>query len=152
MDDQKHFYITLFSNSSQNTYPANKLSEFTIKLAQPIDLGSTDDWEVGLCGFSCPPPFPDKAQPYELVGQTNALVYCDLNTQLVVGNDYVRCLRTFIHPTKYCDHAFQNIYYVPVENRTFRDISILITKLNGKKIPFEGGEMPVKLVLNFRRV
>ena len=56
-------------------------------------------------------------------------------TQQFVGSDYVRCLRTFIHPTKYCDDAFQNVFYVPVEKHTFQDIRILITDLNGKN-PF----------------
>jgi hypothetical protein len=106
---------------------------------------------VGLCEFSCP-PYLDKVKQYELVGQTNAMLYCDLSTQQFVGSDYVRCLRTFKHCTKYCNYAFQNIYYVPVEKRTFRDIRILITILMEKNITFESGEMPVKLVLHFRRV
>jgi len=109
------------------------LAEFTIQLAQPIDLKSTDNWEVGPCEFSCPSPYPHKIKAYELSGETNSLVYCDLITQQFVGSDYVRRLRTFIHPSKYCDYAFQNIYYVPVKKRTFKDISILLTDLNGKK-------------------
>ena len=99
MEYRKHFYITLFSNSSQKTNPANTLTEFRIQLAQPIDLGSTDNWEVGLCEFSCP-PYPHTVKPYELAGEIKALVYCVLITQQFVGSDYVRCLRTFIHPTK----------------------------------------------------
>jgi len=118
MGYRKHFYITLFSNSSQKTYPANTLAEFKIQLAQPIDLGSTNDWEVGSCEFSCP-TYPHTSKPYELAGETNALIYCDLITQQFVGSEYVRCLRTFIHPSKYCDHASQNVYYVPVENVPF---------------------------------
>ena len=88
---------------------------------------------MGLCKFSCPPPYPHTIKPYKLTRETNALVYCGLITQQFVGSDHVRCLRTFFHPTKYCDHAFQNVYYVPVEKRTFQDISILISDLNRKK-------------------
>jgi len=132
MEYRKHFYNTLFSNSSQKVHPANTLAEFTIQLAQSIDLGSRDNWEVGSREFSCPPSYPITVKPYELAGETNALVYCDLITQHFVGNDYVRCLRTFIHPIIYCDNAFQNVYYVSVEKRTFPDISMLITDVNGK--------------------
>jgi hypothetical protein len=148
MEYQKNFYITFFSNSLKNVYLANKLSEFTIQLAQLIDLSSTDDWEVGLCEFSYPPPYPDIAKPYELVGETNALVQCDLITQQFVGSDYVRCLRTLMHPTIYCDYAFENIY-LPVEKRAFRDKSILITKTNCKEIPFESGEKSGKTGFTF---
>jgi hypothetical protein len=140
----EHFYKTLFSNSSQKTYTANTLADFTIQLAQSIDLqGSSDNWEVGLCEISCPP---------NTTGVTNALIYCDLITQQFVGSDYVRCLRSFSQPTKNGNLAFQNVYYVPVEKRIFHDISITIIDLNGKKIPFVSGEVPVKLVLHFRRV
>ena len=47
MEYRRHFYITLFSNASQKIHPSNTLSELTIQLAQRIDLGSTDNWEVG---------------------------------------------------------------------------------------------------------
>jgi hypothetical protein len=42
MDYGNHFYIKLFSNASQKTYPGNSLAEFTVQLAQRIDMGSTD--------------------------------------------------------------------------------------------------------------
>jgi len=96
------------------------LAEFTIQLAQRKVLGSTDNWEVGLCEFSCPPPKSGTLKSVEVVGETNALVYCDLITQQFVGNNYVRCLRTFIHPSKYCDQTFKNVYYVPPKNVTSR--------------------------------
>jgi len=120
-------------NSSQKTYPANTLANFTIQLAQPIDLGLQTIGRWGNANLAILHLIPTQKQPYELAGETNALIYCDLITQQFVGSDYVRCLRTFIHPTKYCDHAFQNVYYIPVEKRTFYDISTLITDLNCKK-------------------
>ena len=49
---RNHFYITLYSNASQKLYPDNTQASFTCHLAQPIDLGSTSDWEVGLCEIS----------------------------------------------------------------------------------------------------
>ena len=152
MEYRNHFYITLFSNASQKGRPKNTLAEFTIQLAQRIDLGSIDNWEVGLCEFSCPPPKSGTLKPVEVVGETNALIYCDLITPQFVSDDYVRCLLTFIHPSKCCEHTFHNAYYVPVQKRSFYDICILIKDLNGKCINFRGGTVPTKVVLHFRRV
>jgi len=47
--ERKHLYVTLYSNSSQEMYSDNTQVVFTIHLAQPIYLGSSSDWEVGLC-------------------------------------------------------------------------------------------------------
>ena len=52
---RNHFYVTLFSNESQKLYLANTLAAFTARLKQPIDLGSNDTWEVGVCEFTCHP-------------------------------------------------------------------------------------------------
>ena len=52
---QSHFYVTLFSKGLQKLYIANTIAAFTTRLAQPIDLGSTDRWEVGVCEFTCQP-------------------------------------------------------------------------------------------------
>jgi len=133
MEYRRQFYITLFSNASQKVHSSNTLAEFTIQLAQRIDLGSTDNWEVGLCKFSSPPLKSGTLKPIDVIGETNAIIYCDLITPQFFSSDYDRCLPTFIHPSKYCDHAFQNVYYIPDEKRTFQDISILITDLNGKQ-------------------
>ena len=46
--ERKHFYITLYSNASQKLYPNNTQAAFTFHLAQPVDLGTSSDWEVGL--------------------------------------------------------------------------------------------------------
>ena len=52
-----HFYVTLFSNSSLQIYEKNTIAAFTVKLSQPIDLGgSNENWEVGVCEITCPPP------------------------------------------------------------------------------------------------
>jgi len=49
--DQNNFYITLLSNASREIYDLNTHADFTVKLAQPIDLGSTSKSEVGFCEF-----------------------------------------------------------------------------------------------------
>jgi len=45
--ERHHFYITLFSNESQELYPDNKISAFTIQLAKPVKLDPSEKWEVG---------------------------------------------------------------------------------------------------------
>jgi len=87
--DRDHFYITLYSNASQEVYPDNKIKAFTIQLAQPIKLDPSEIWEV---------------------------------------------------------------YYLPVEKRTFRDIRIEILNLSGERIAFTDSKTPLKAVLHFRRV
>lgn len=47
-----HFYLTLPSNSSQEFFPDNTLTEFTTKLPSTIEL--TNEWEVGLAEIMFP--------------------------------------------------------------------------------------------------
>ena len=47
-----HFYLTLPSNSSQQFFPSNTLTEFTTKLPSTIEL--TNEWEVGLAEIMFP--------------------------------------------------------------------------------------------------
>ena len=41
------FHMTLLSDSSMNMFPANKQSEFTVKLDNPIEIVE-ESWEVAL--------------------------------------------------------------------------------------------------------
>jgi len=45
--DPKRFYVTLLSNTSKNLYLENTIAAFTTELARPVELGSSDNWEVG---------------------------------------------------------------------------------------------------------
>ena len=47
-----HFYLTLPSNSSQQYFPENTMTEFTTKLSSSIEL--TNEWEVGLAEIMFP--------------------------------------------------------------------------------------------------
>ena len=76
--DHDHFYVTLFSNASQDIYPYNKIAAFTTQLAQPIKLDPTEIWEVGLCELS----YSANLQQLQLLDFhyfVNALIYCDLS-------------------------------------------------------------------------
>ena len=90
--DRKHFYVTLFSNASQKIFPDNTLVTFTIHLAQPIDLGTSSDWEVGLCENTYKPPRLEliSGALIDIIRETNALIYCDLIVPQFVCKNYVR--------------------------------------------------------------
>ena len=150
--DRDHFYVTLFSNASQDIYPDNKIAAFTTQLAQPIRLDPSDIWEGGLCELSYS---VTSWQPKVLDMRSfmNALMYCDLIAPQLIGTTKVRYLRSFrIVPTDYVsEYLFQNVYYVPVEKRTFRDTRIEILSLSGDRVPFRDSQTPLNVVLHFRR-
>ena len=96
-------------------------------------------------------------QPFDHAGRgnTNALVYCDLIVPQFIGTDMVRFLRAF-NTTRPVDHdtdyLYDNVYYVSVEKRMFRDIRIEILNLACARVSFIDGQTPLKVVLHFRRV
>jgi len=149
--DRDHFYITLFSNASQDIYPDNKIAAFTTQLAQPIKLDQSEIWEVGSCELSYSANLQQLLDFHYFV---NALIYCDLIAPQHIGTTKVRCLRSFrLVPTDYdSEYLFQNVYYVPLEKKTFRDIRIEILNQSGELIPFNDSAIPLKAVLHLRRV
>ena len=56
----------------------------------------------------------------DVVSSINVLIYCDLITPQFVGTENVRLLRTIICPTQLGNHIFQNVYYLPVEKKSFK--------------------------------
>jgi len=111
---------------------------------------------VGLCELSYPAielAF-DIGPLADVEDNSRALVYCDLIAPQLVGACMIRYLRTLdIMPTNYgAEFLYENVYYVPVEKKTFRDIRIEILNLSGKRIAFRDSKTPLKAVLHFRRV
>jgi len=146
--DRDHFCITLFINASQDIYPDNKIVALTIQLAQPIRLDPFEMWEVGVCELSF-------SACQLLADNTDVLVYRDLIAPQLIGTTMVRFLRTvnIFMPEDYGgEYRFENVYYVPLEKRMFRDIRIEILNLSGERIPFTDVKTPFKVVLHFRRV
>jgi len=109
-DDPKHFYVTLFSTAFQHVYPVNTHYDFIVELAQSIDLGNNDRWEVGLREYACPPTKLGTHQAFVIVGQSRALIYCNLIALQFVGGKFVRCLRNITIPSQYCNYSFHNIH------------------------------------------
>jgi len=118
--DPKHFYVTLLSNNSKNLYPDNTIAAFTAELVRPVELGSSGNWEVGVCEFSYPPNSVGTFKHTKVVGDTTGLIYCDLISPQYVGRALVRCMRAFICPSLSGQHVFDNVYYLRVEKRTLK--------------------------------
>ena len=66
----------------------------------------------------------------DVISSVNVLVYCDIITPQMVGNENVRLLRTIICPTQLGNQMFQNIYYLPFEKKN----SFRIYALNYRKL------------------
>ena len=104
---------------------------------QPIILDPSEIWEVGLCELS--------SARQLLADNTDALVYCDLIALQLIGTNTVRFFRTFniIMPEDHGgEYQFENVYYVPVEKRMFRDIRIEILSLACERVPFTDSQTP----------
>jgi len=103
---QNNFYMTLLRNASGDIYDQNTYADFTVKLAQTLDVCSTSNWEVGFCEISCSSS-PRRASPI--------LLYCNVISPKFLGDSTVRCIQTFrLHHNAMCQHEFRNVQYVPV--------------------------------------
>lgn len=60
-----------------------------------------------------------------------------------MGGQVVRCVRTITLPSQYCDHNFNNIYYLPVEGSSRRQIRIQILTADGKPAPSLAAKLPL---------
>jgi len=141
--------VKLFRTASQKLFKIITLATFIIHLAQPINLSSAENWEVGICEFSCPLPNTGTFKPVAVKEETNVLIYYNLIYPQFEGNNYVCCLRTFIFPSACCQHIFNELYDVPVEQRKFQDIGIEILTPESKCVHSKDSTETVKLVLHF---
>jgi len=79
-------------------------------------------------------------------------IYCELLIPQFVSQFKVRCVRTFIYPTVFCIHVYENFYYISVEKRMFRQITIQVFDTAGDNVAFNSSKTSAKFVLHFRRV
>ena len=121
--DRVHFYNTLYSNASEDIYHGNKISAFTIQLAQPVKLDPSEICEVGLCELSYPATeLALNIEPLaDAEDNSHALVYCDLIVPQFISASMVRYLRTLniIHANYGGEFLYENVYYVRVERKRF---------------------------------
>ena len=95
-----HFYVTVFSKAWRDAYEQNTHADFTVKLAQLVDLSTTSNWEVGVCESSCSAPH---------TGENPTLIYSNLISPHFVGYSIVRFMRTFVFPSAaFCQQEFRN--------------------------------------------
>jgi hypothetical protein len=89
-------------------YPDNTWADFIVQLSQPIDLGTSHDWEVGVCEVPYRPPKRRivSGTVVDTIGDANVLIYCDLIAPQFINNQIARVIRTIIYPTKLGDHCF----------------------------------------------
>jgi hypothetical protein len=80
-NDRKQFYVTVFSNASQKLCPGNTLRAFRVNVAQKIELGLTDKWEV--CEFA-PKNRIRQSKKFVLYGRLHSEV-CNVSTHLLPG-------------------------------------------------------------------
>jgi hypothetical protein len=149
MTSSNSFYVTLFSNSSQEMYENNTHADFTVKLSRPVDLGTSPNWEVGVCEVSCSSPLPESLNTVDVSPcAVYAMIYCNLISPQCVGHSTVRCMRTF--PTTSCRyHEFRNIHYVLVEQWQVQSIRVQFLTLEGLHVPFEDSTTRTNVVLHF---
>ena len=84
--------------------------------------------------------------------ETLALIYCNLVSPQFVGDSTIRSMRKYVFPSSsLCQHEFQTVYYVLVEQRRFQDIRIEFLTTEGLHIPFEDSTTPTTDVLHFRK-
>ena len=129
--------MTLLSNTSKNLYPDNTIAPFTDELARVVELGFSDNWEMGVFDFSYPPNSVGTFKHKTVGGDTTGLIYCDLISPQYVGRALVRCMWTFICASLSGSHVFDNVYYLPVEKRKLQIIRIEIFQLTGKPVEFK---------------
>jgi len=114
-----------------------------VKIAHHIDLDSTSFWEVAISEISC------SKSPE---GENLVLLYCNMISPLLVCDSTVRSVRTFrLYPSATCHYEFQNVQYVPVEQRRFQDIRIDFLTTYGLYIPFQDRTTPTNVVLQIRK-
>ena len=150
MTSSNSFYVTLFSNASREIYD-NTYAHFTVKLSRRIDLGTSPNWEVGVCEVSCSSPPPQSLNTVDVTPcADHATTHCNLISPQFVGDSTVRCMRTF--PTTSCRHyEFRNVQYVPLERRQFQSIQIEFLTLERLLVPFEDFVTPTIVLLHFRK-
>ena len=84
-----------------------------------------------------------------IIGNNKDLIYSNFIQPQFVGNKLIRCLRTFISPSVYCQHNFENIYYIPVQKRHIQHIRIEVKNLKDQPITLKDVTVPTKFYFIF---
>ena len=152
MAPSNSFYVTLFSNASQEIYDKNTHVDFTVKLSRPIDMGTSPNWQVGECEvlFSSRPMESLKAVDVTPCAD-HAMIYCNIISPQFGGDSTVRYMRTY--PNASCRHnGFRNVHYLPVQQRLFHSIRIEFFTFEGLHVRFVDSTTPTNVMFNFKSI
>lgn len=107
------FYVRLFSTSSQEIYPDNTKSHFTIKLPEPLELKG--EWECGLVEF-----FHDKIIGHKM--EERSII---LSQEEIEKEEFANTVRGQINPAIYTHDYFgkynKKSYYDPTSGNSIWD-------------------------------
>ena len=122
-----------------------------MKLSGTIDLGTSPNWEVGVCEVSCSSPLPETLYTFDVSScADNAMIYCNLISPQFVGDRTVRCMRTN-QTDSFRHHQFQNVHYVPVDKWQLQSIRVEFLTLEGLHVPLKDSTTPTNVVPHFRK-
>jgi hypothetical protein len=140
-----NIYVDLFSNSSLDIYPNNRVSSFKVKLHQPIDLKEQGEYECALAQMICPATTSVKTEGQiilstfpegmiQRIGGSRQEMTFPFNTSL---NSLYRAKPQSIHQTNSykpetrfsSTQPYSYIYDIPKE-KTFEDGKAIVNFLN----------------------
>jgi len=150
MEPSNSFYVTLSTKAMWEFYENNKHVDFTVKLSWRFDLGSSPNWDVGVCEVWCSwPPLKTLHAVDVSPWVDNDMIHYNLISAQFVGESTVRCMRTF--PTASCRlHEFLNDHYDLVEQQQFQSIRVEFQTLEGLNVPFEDSNTPTNMLFQIR--
>ena len=134
-------YVYIRSDDSDEYIKDNEPCSFKIHLKYPLVLKGT--WKVGLTAFNTNVNTKVRANDSFLY------LYCNFCKESVVQGQLQKLLRC-ISMTKQIkwEHAFQNVYYLPVSREEIYEMEFYIRTGDGKLASFLN--KPVTIELHFK--
>ena len=133
----------LLGNASRDIYEQNTHADFTVEVAQRIDLRSTSNWEVGVCDISCSSS-PEAVNPSYSTLTLYLRNYWATASSVAYG-------RLGYYPTQSDSTSNRYVQYVPVEQRKFQNIRIEFLTTDVLHIPTADTSIATKEVLHFSK-
>jgi len=88
---------------------------------------------------------------YDFVAPEPVYIYTDIIKPNLVGDSYVRLLRTLHFPTKTGNHRFDYPLYRPVEQSFIESIAIRLVTKTGEDVEFADSDIPCLVILHFKK-
>lgn len=124
--DSEGFYLTVTSDNNSDIFLENKVSDFNVRLANPIFL-EHDEWKVGVSSLNYPYDFANIGK------HTSLKIYCRGYTEEITL------------PSWFCDNISDLCQYL-TEIITLKLLSILDPKKNQMEVDILRGANPAELL------